>query len=97
MWPAWFELHSDPEILRYPVALHVYAALVRKHPTMLWEPTDVKAWVLGECLHTHRTTVDRALNLLIAHGYLLLHGYGQNRVRRLTIVPIRDVATASAA
>ena len=51
---------------------------------------DVKAWLLAEQLGMGRDSVNGALNLLVDRGYLIDHGRGQNKVRRLTVAIIRE-------
>lgn len=90
-FPAWFEIHDDAEIVASPAALRIYAKLVRR-PTIFCEPQDVKAWALAEELKIERETVQHGLNLLIEKGYVIVHGRGQNNVKRLTVAMVREVA-----
>jgi DNA-binding MarR family transcriptional regulator len=91
-FPAWFEIHDDPEIVASPTALRIYAKLVRR-PTIFFEPQDVKAWALAEELNIERSTVQHALTLLISKGYVIQHGTGLNNVKRLTVAMVRERAS----
>lgn len=86
---AWFELHADDEIVAHPTALRVYALLLR-NSRIFTEPQDTKVWWLADKLGAERETVRRALELLIARGYVVEHERGFNNVRRVTVAVVRQ-------
>ena len=91
VFAAWFAIHNDDVIVDHPTALRVYARLLR-NPLIFTQPQDVKAWTLAQEMHTHQDRVNGALNLLVERGYVIEHGRGLNRVRRLTLAIERQEA-----
>lgn len=93
-FPAWFDLHCDKAVTANPSALRVYAFLIANYPRIFFEPQDVKAWLIAETEQMGRDSVNDSLDLLVARGYILDHGRGQNNVRRLTLTITRVQAVA---
>lgn len=87
-FPAWYEFQRDPVIRQNPSAYPIYAELLQV-PRILFEPADVKAWLLAERVKMRKQTVLRILDLMITRGFVLDHGRGDNNVRRLSIVSTR--------
>jgi DNA-binding MarR family transcriptional regulator len=87
-YPAWFDLHSDEVVVRFPTVIRVYARLL-EDPTIFDVPRDVKAWSLAIRLGAKRRTVTRALRILEERGYMVVHGRGCNNVRRVTLTRTR--------
>lgn len=84
-FPAWRAFYRDPVIRRNHAAAQVYAALLGLGDMIMYEPRAVKAWVLAEAEGLKKETVLRALNLLVARGYVIEHARAPNNVRRFTI------------
>lgn len=84
-FPAFAELMRDPQVAERPAVQRVYVHLT-EDPRILYEPRDVKAWLVAQQLGMSRDTVNDALDCLIKMGYLLDHGRGQNNVRRVSII-----------
>lgn len=57
----------------------------------MYEPQEVKAWLLAERVKMRKQTVLRALDLMVARGFLLDHGRAENNVRRVSIASTRDI------
>jgi hypothetical protein len=91
IFEAWFEIHNDDAVVDHPVALRVYARLVR-NPLIFLQPQDVKAWALANEMHVHRQSVAAALALLVQRGYAIDHGRGAHHVRRLTLALEREAS-----
>jgi DNA-binding IclR family transcriptional regulator len=83
-YPAWFDFHRDRVMVRNPACGAVYAAFVGlKNISMV--PRPMKVWVLAEALGLKKSTVSRALDLLVGHGYLVEHERDEKNVRRFTV------------
>jgi hypothetical protein len=95
IYAAWFDLHSDDSVVDHPIALRVYARLVR-NPLIFMQPQDVKAWALAAEMHVNKQSVSAALALLIKRGYAIEHGRSVHNVRRLTLAMERADATLHA-
>lgn len=90
-YAAWFELHDDAEILRRPLALRVYARLIRR-PGIFFQPQSVKVQALALEVHAFRGDVAAALDLLTRRGFLAEHGKDAHGVRSLTVLQVRQQA-----
>ncbi len=84
IYSAWFDLHNDDIVVDHPVAMRVYARLLR-NPKIFMEAQDVKAWALAKEMKVKSASVSAALTLLIERGYVIAHGRSVNNVRRLTL------------
>lgn len=83
-YPAWFDIHKDPEISRRPTALRVYANLVSR-TAIFYVPQEIKTWKLADDLGADKGEVIAALNLLAKLGYIVEHGRGSKRERIITV------------
>ena len=88
IYPAWFDFINDDAVVDHPAAFRLYGRLLR-NPYILFKPYTFKEWFYAEQMKTDRKTVRRAIRLLIARGYVLDHGRGQNNTRTITIATER--------
>lgn len=83
-YPAWFDFHKHPVIRRSPACGSVYASMVGLE-NIFFHPRPVKAWVMAEALQLKKSTVLKALDTLVHHGFLIEHERDEKNVRRFTV------------
>lgn len=83
--PAWKDLFRENE---NHYILRLWTRLYCTYPRILYEPTEVVVSKIGREIGGRRS-LSAAVEWLIARGYLVDFGRGENNVRRLQLVAER--------